>query len=229
MNLNASNLIGSGAPQTSAVTTPPTIYPNRTSRVWKGTIAPGKTSGPIPFAGNIWYILATDENLAIKNDNGAFKVGFEKGMGEVVPSDSLFSLIEIRNDGDADATVRVYLGFGTIIDNRLIASSQSAITVVDGESSLLQGFSGTMATEDLVTFSGAVPSDDYLRRKSIIIQADEDNTEPVEIWDVNDDVCFFVNPASSVSFETSGYVAVKNNTGSSQVVTVCEVWYNALG
>jgi len=98
---------------------------NRTSQIVTTIVPAGKTF-PLYQAGNNFYLIVATGVVIIKPNNGS-QNEYVQGTGLIVDDLNIFASIQITNNTPQDIVLRIFVGFGNYIDNRLIVYDPSVL------------------------------------------------------------------------------------------------------
>jgi hypothetical protein len=182
-------------------------------------IPAGETVGMEAY-GRSFYVLKANAELEINTDLTAPKV-YKRGKGENFPELFRFKRLEVKNTAAFAVTVTLWIGFGEYIDKNVDVSENPSALIGIGFTSI----AASPGPGNSVTLTGAPPSANYLRRKSVIIT----NLDPANFLEYTDgtNAAGVVFARVAIELTTSGPVTITNTTGAAISYRLSEIWYTA--
>lgn len=200
---------------------------SRSSQAIERTIAAGGLMS-INCYGNFYYFVEASGAISVRSNKSAW-IPHNAGTGEQYPEDNFFERLEIRNDGDEEVSITLFVGFDTYIDNRftVIPGRLDSILFTQDAPTAIIPTELDLDPETTQNFDGTPPTG-YLQRKEIwAIKngpdgdpwfVDADDNKIIPILEASDGPAFVLN--------VSGAISVRNfDDTNNAAVTVSENWF----
>lgn len=203
------------------------IGENRTSQIVTTILPPG-TTFPLYQAGDNFYLVVATDVIKIKPNNGS-ENEYVQGTGLKVDDLNIFKNIQLRNDGSKAVVVKIFVGFGGYIDNRLIVYDPSVLQVVYPTAPI----NNTVNQIDIpdrsataVTISNGLKYLLLNRQAIYVSNLDSGLVYSISAPAPSTDIFLSVQPQSNILFPVSGDYRIKIPSGNINAI-VSEV-YNAI-